>query len=139
VYEILTQEELLPFWQYANQHPIVWACPQRCRIEHNTLGRGTIIEVVPKPGDGDGPKVYVRVRFDEPKGPRNGNHTKTKVLLLPFVLDKGLLRRLAPLLACVLARLRPGSPPRCVTTTIPKQPYWTRALRKSLTPRIRWW
>jgi hypothetical protein len=129
VYEILTQEELLPFWQYANQHPIVWACPQR----------GTIIEVVPKPGDGDGPKVYVRVRFDEPKGPRNGNHTKTKVLLLPFVLDKGLLKRLAPLVGCVLARLRPGSPPRCVTTTIPKQPYWTRALRKNLTPRIRRW
>jgi hypothetical protein len=111
MYEILTQEELLPFWRYANQHPDVWSSLQRCRIEHNILGRGTIIEVVPKPDDRDGPKVYMRVRFDEPKRSRNGNDGKPKVLLLPFVLNKRLLKRLA-LPRVVAESFRPSLQPR---------------------------
>ena len=76
------QEELLPFWRYANQHPDAWHSLHSCRIEHNTLGRGTIIEVIPKLGHRDGPRVYVRVRFDEPRVSRNGNGTKSKLVSL---------------------------------------------------------
>ena len=95
MYKVLAQEELLPFWHYANRYPDVRSSLHNCRIEHNILGRGTITEIVPKPVDRDGPKVYMRVCFDESLGARNGNGARSRVLLLPFVLNKRLLKRLA--------------------------------------------
>ena len=110
MHELNTQEELSRFWGYASRRPDVWPSLLKGRVEHTSLGRGTIVEVSPRLGDDGGPKAYVRVLFDAPRVSRKGKAARSKVLRLPFVLDKKLLKRMAVPRAAVPASLaRPSA------------------------------
>lgn len=151
MHELNTQEELSRFWRYASRRPDVWPSLLKGRVEHATLGRGTIVEVSPRLGDDGGPKAYVRVLFDAPRVSRKGKATtRSKVLRLPFVLDKKLLKRMAVPRAAVPASLsRPSvgraaqSPPASARRTDaqpspPRKKDWRKLQELVERHRIRW-
>ena len=91
MYEITTRNQLRLFYRYASRHPDVSTSLIGGRMSHVKLGHGTIVGSVPDPGGKNGPKV--EVLFGNPEAPQTV--TGPKVLSLLFVLDKGLLARLA--------------------------------------------
>ncbi len=92
LYKITTRRELELFWRYAIQHPDVWASLRYARMEHDTLGRGTIVLVTPQLNSQNGPKVYLMVLFDDAQEHRKLTSSRSKRLLLPYVLNEGRLR-----------------------------------------------
>lgn len=91
MYEIRTQAELLLFYQYANADPATWAWLENAKVEHATLGSGTIVGYVPAADSRSDPKI--RVHFDAPSSPNAD--AASKLLALPFLFEKGLLKSIA--------------------------------------------
>ncbi len=91
-YKITTRKELVLFWRYAIQHPDVWTSLRYARMEHDTLGRGTIVLVNPQLNSQNGPKVYIMVLFDNAQEHKKLPSSRSKRLLLPYVLNEGRLK-----------------------------------------------
>lgn len=90
MYEIRTQTELLLFYQYASSNPAMWACLENARIEHATLGGGTVVDYIPPRDITSEPKVSVL--FDTARATSTNN--RQTLLALPFLFTKELLRSL---------------------------------------------
>ncbi len=134
MYEIRTQTELLLFYQYASANPSAWACLENTRVEHATLGGGAVVSYVPPKDKSSEPKVSVL--FDSARAAGSTNN-RQKLLALPFLFEKALLRSLTVPLHVVEAfqefatQSQRNGVSRPSTTTLALKENW-RAFREIL-------